>query len=272
MERPAILLGQGAWNSLVFHMGHTFEGRIPALVALALLESLRDVDMPSDPEALGESDLPLNLQRRLGISSVVIDQIRRYEQRRGSDVPASEVASLFELIGRRPDATRIFVEAGQRIARADLKNRRAAARLGTRLMPQPLRERGALRRARRIARRMSPTADIRLRHRPHAIIVRRGLPASAARDGTGCAVLAGAIQYVFSEFRAGSYSVVHDACEAHQSDHCEWLLSDEGHLSGGVQPPSEPAGDAGSDDSAEPVDGVIEDLEAAPSMEPLSGV
>jgi predicted hydrocarbon binding protein len=203
----------------------SFEGRIPALVALALLESLRDVDMPSDPSALGESDLPLNLQRRLGLSSVVVDQIHRYEQRRGGDVPAVEVASLFELIGRRSDASRIFVEAGQRIARADLKNRRAASRLGLRLMPQPFRERGALRRARRIARRMSPGADIRLHHKPHTLIVKRGLPASAAKDGTGCAVLAGAIQYVFTEFRAGDFNVVHDHCEAHHSDRCEWQLS-----------------------------------------------
>lgn len=211
----------------MLHMANDsrIEGRIPALVALALLESLRDVDMPSDPHALGESNLPLNLQRRLGISSVVIDQIRRYEQRRGGDVPAAEVASLFELIGRRSDASRIFVEAGQRIARADLKNRRAAARLGTRLMPQPLRERGALRRARRIARRMSPSADVHLQHKPHALIIRRGLTASAAEGGTGCAVLAGAIQYVFTEFRAGDFRVVHDHCEAHAGDRCEWELS-----------------------------------------------
>ena len=73
-------------------------------IALALLASLRDLDTPDDPEALAESDLPLNLRRRLGLSSVVVDQIRRYEQRKG-DVSAHEVASLFALIGRRPDAT-----------------------------------------------------------------------------------------------------------------------------------------------------------------------
>jgi hypothetical protein len=201
-----------------------FDGRIPALVALALLESLRDVDMPSDPDALGESDLPLNLQRRLGISPVVIDQIRRYERLRGGDVPASEVASLFELIGRRSDASRIFVEAGQRIARADLARRHVPARLGTRILPQPLRERGALRRAQRIAQRMSPGAEIHVQHKPHGLIVKRGLPVAAAAGGAGCAVLAGAIQYVFSEFRAGDFNVVHDPCEAHDGDRCEWLL------------------------------------------------
>ncbi len=216
-------------DSLVFHMANdsTLEGRIPTQVALALLESLRDVDMPADRDALGEPDLPLNLQRRLGLSTVVVDQIRRYERRRSAEVPAAEVASLFELIGRRSDASRIFVEAGQRIARADLDSRKVASRVGNRLLPQALRERGALKRARRIARRLSPGATVSLRHKPHALIVERGLPASSARDGAGCAVLAGAIKYVFQEFRAGDFRVVHDCCEARAGDRCEWLVTTE---------------------------------------------
>lgn len=216
-------------DSLLFHMANnsTPEGRIPTQIALALLESLRDVDMPADRDALGEPDLPLNLQRRLGLSTVIVDQIRRYERRRTADVPAAEVASLFELIGRRPDASRIFVEAGQRIARADLEGRRVPSRLGTRMLPQALRERGALKRARKIARRLSPGSSVSLRHKPHALIVQRGLPATAARDGAGCAVVAGAIKYVFQEFRAGDFRVVHDCCEARSGDRCEWLVTTE---------------------------------------------
>lgn len=222
----------------------TYEGRIPVSVALALLESLRDVDMPADPEELAESDLPLNLQRRLGLSSVVVDQIRRYERRR-SDVPAAEVASLFQLIGRRADASRIFVEAGQRIARTELEGRRLGARLGTRLLPQPLRERAALRRARRIARQLSPRADVRVRHKPHGLVIRHALSAHAAAEGVGCAVLAGAIQYVFSEYRADRFRVVHDLCEGRAADHCEWLLQADGSngTDGGVD--AAPAPDRG---------------------------
>jgi len=205
-----------------------FEGRIPATVALALLESLRDVDTPTDPGALAESDLPLMLKRRLGLSRVIVNQIRRYDERRDEDIPAAEVASLFELISRRSDATRIFVEAGQRIARSDLASRRPAARLAARMLPQPLRERGALRRVRRIARSLSPRAEIRLRHKPHGLTIRRGLPSRAAEGGEGCAVLAGAIQYVFSELRAGDVRVVHARCEGREHDHCEWLLRSDG--------------------------------------------
>lgn len=252
----------------MLHMANdsTFDGRIPALVALALLESLRDVDMPTDPGDLGESNLPLNLQRRLGISSVILDQIRRYEQQRGGDVPAVEVASLFELIGRRSDASRIFVEAGQRIARADLAGRRAPARLGARMLPQSLRERGALNRARRIAQRMSPSAEIRVQHKPHALIVKRGLPASAAAGGTGCAVLAGAIQYVFSEFRAGDFNVVHDRCEAHDGDRCEWLLDafEKGD-------PTSDGASSGSTNGSGDTEGHVEEVKAVAHPESVPG-
>jgi len=248
----------------------TFDGRIPARVALALLESLRAVDMPTDPDDLGESDLPLNLHRRLGISSVIIDQIRRYERQRASEIPAREVASLFELIGRRSDASRIFVEAGQRIARADLAGRRGPARLGTRILPQRLRERRALNRARRIAQRMRPGAEIRVRHRPHALIMKRGLPASAAADGTGCAVLAGAIQYVFSEFRAGDFNVVHDHCEAHDGDRCEWSLDafETGSLTAARESPDSTNNSANGVDGPE---GHVEEKAPAAHPEPVPG-
>ena len=40
---------------------HTsFSGSVPVGVAVALLASLRELDTPADPEALAESDLPLN--------------------------------------------------------------------------------------------------------------------------------------------------------------------------------------------------------------------
>ena len=218
----------------------TFEGRVPVSIALALLESLRDVDTPSDPDALAESDLPLILQRRLGLSGVVVDQIRRYERRRSEEVPAGEVASLFGLIGRRPDATRIFVEAGQRIARSDLDDRKLVARIGTRLSPLSVRERAALRRARRIARRMSPRAEIRLRHKPHGLVIRHALSARATTDGAGCAALAGAIQYVFSEYRADRFRVVHDLCEGRSADRCEWILQAAGASEADERPLTEP--------------------------------
>ena len=75
---------------------------------------------------------------------------------------------------------------------------------------------------------MSPHAEIRLRHNPHGLIIRDALSARATANGVGCAALAGAIQYVFSEYRADRFRVVHDLCEGRSGDHCEWVLQTEG--------------------------------------------
>lgn len=222
--------------------------------------------MPADRDALHESDLPLNLQRRLGLSSVIGDQIRRYERRRGDELPAAEVANLFALIGRREDAARIFVEAGQRIARDDLEERRLAARVGLRLLPQSFRERRALKRVRRIARAVSPGAGIYLEHKPHALVVERGLPARAADGGVGCALLDGAIHYVFAEYRASGFRVVHRRCEGRSEERCEWLLESASENGGDARVEQDDRGspDTGDTPPADPraVDGSPAEPEA----------
>ncbi len=228
---------------------HSFPGRVSAGIALALLASLRDVDTPSDPAALAETDLPLNLQRRLGLSSVVGDQIRRYEKRRGEAVSATEVASLFELIGRRADAGAIFSEAGRRIASEDLDGRRLAARLGVRVLPHGLRQRRAWRRVRRLARELSPRSLVRVDRKPPALVVEHGLPAHAAADGVGCAVLEGAIRRVFETYRAGAVQVLHTRCEGRDSDRCAWEIS----------PLAEPDADSGvAESEREPLPASVE--------------
>lgn len=205
----------------------SFSGRVPAGFALALLASLRDVDTPNDPEALAESHLPLNLQRRLGLSSVIGEQIRRYERRGSDPVSAAEFAGLFELISRRPDASRIFAEAGERIARHELQGRKIGARVGLRVLPQGLRHRRAWNRVRRIARELSPQASVRIEGKPRVLVIEHGLPARAAEGGVGCAVLEGAIREVFSEYRAGDIRVVHSECEGRAEGHCAWELGPE---------------------------------------------
>lgn len=205
----------------------SFSGRVPAGFALALLASLRDVDTPNDPEALAESHLPLNLQRRLGLSSVIGEQIRRYERRGSDPVSAAEFAGLFELISRRPDASRIFAEAGERIARHELQGRKLGARVGLRVLPQGMRQRRAWNRVRRIARDLSPQARVRVEGKPRILVIEHGLPARAAEGGVGCAVLAGAIRKVFSEYRAGDIRVVHSECEGRAEGHCSWELGPE---------------------------------------------
>ncbi|MCG8467444.1 MAG: hypothetical protein MJB57_04450 [Gemmatimonadetes bacterium] len=223
----------------------SYPGSIPVSVALALLASLRDVDTPDDPDALAETDLPLNLRRRLGLSSVVVDQIKRYERRKG-DVSATEVASLFELIGRRPDAATVFNDAGRRIARRALDERRIGARLGIKLLPQGLRRRRAWSRVRRIARELCPGSISRVERKPGALVIEGGLPAHAAHDGAGCALLAGAIESVFAEYRGGEGRVHHASCEATAGSCCSWEILENGAVVAG---PADPGTDPAPDDS-----------------------
>lgn len=170
-------------------------------------------------------DLSLNLRRRLGLSSVVLKQIRRYEQD-GGDVSAAEVASLFELIAKRVDAPEIFASTGRRITGEALgPNALLVLRFGWRLIPLRLRRALAWVRVKKIARRLSPSSTIRIA-KGGGLVVERGLPvlATAGKGGGGCEILTGIIDEVFLMYRAGDGVVWHRECEASGEDHCLWVL------------------------------------------------
>jgi predicted hydrocarbon binding protein len=211
-------------------MGHDndFRGHVASSVALALLESLRAADTPADEAALHEAVLPLNLRRRLGLSSVIEDQIKRYSDRSGDGVSAHEVASLFELISRRDDATRVFSEAGRRLAQTELDDRRLGARLGARALPHGARERLAWRRVRRIAKAVSPRGRVHIRRRPAKLVVEKCLPARAVEGGSGCSLLHGVIERILDEYRAGGARIVHEQCESRAEERCLWLVEANG--------------------------------------------
>lgn len=90
--------------------------RVKAVVALRLLEVMRDQDLP--PELLEEEDTTVTLPRRLGLSDVVGRQIRSFREdaRRGVRVSDGEIHDLFRLVIRRPDAEELFYKVGQSLA------------------------------------------------------------------------------------------------------------------------------------------------------------
>ena len=59
------------------------------------------------------------MSKRLGLSSTVAQQIERYREaaEHNASVPADEAISVFRLVGRRPDATLVYSDAGRRAAR-----------------------------------------------------------------------------------------------------------------------------------------------------------
>src|SRR5690606_13525364 len=122
---------------------------------LLLLETMRDMDRPE--EVLEDEDLTSSLPRRFGLSDVVLSQIRRFQeevrQRRMQGV--GQVEDLLRLVVRRPDAERIFEEAGRRMARHAWAQRSATARRMVRFLPRPLATQTAARAARRMLRTLT---------------------------------------------------------------------------------------------------------------------
>lgn len=201
------------------------EGRVPPTVALALLESLRAADTPPE-EPLADEDLPdlaSTLPHRLGLSAAVEDQIHRYTRRK-SDLPVEEVTSLLGLIGRRPDARRVFSEAGRRIADRHLGERGLGARLGAAWLPEGARHRIALRHARRIARSLNPDAEVRTERKPPTLVVDPCLPARALEGEAGCALLEGVMEAVLAAYGAESPQLLHPSCQSRGDGPCVWRL------------------------------------------------
>ena len=201
--------------------GPQFPGEIPAAIPLALLTALRDLDTPEDPDDLVVAHEALNLRRRLGLSRVVLEQIRRYEAEL-QDVTADEVANLFTLVARRPDAAVIFEAAGRRMAREHMSTRGLARRLATRILPLPLRRWRAWRRAGRCARRLCPGASVRVSPRSSEIEIEGALPTHATEGGSGCSLLAGLVIEILEGYRAGDGRIVHARCEARGDELCAW--------------------------------------------------
>ena len=82
--------------------------QVQALVALKLLEVIRDNDLPG--EVLEEEDTSRTMPRRFGLSDVVERQIRTYKEdvRKHIRLSDEEIEGLFRFVIRRPDGNDIF--------------------------------------------------------------------------------------------------------------------------------------------------------------------
>lgn len=195
-------------------------------VALALLESLRSTDTPA--EVLEDEDLQQSLPRRLGLSSAVEAQIRRYRELASSkgELRAAELADLFALVGRRPDAADVFAAAGRKLARDRLDSRRVQERLVGIRLPESFRRRLAFRVARKVAREVNPGAVLRTESSPLALVVEGSLPA-AAETAEACHLVQAALGACLDahglESREGA---AHPLCESRGDDCCLWRADD----------------------------------------------
>ena len=198
--------------------------RVPPALPLALLEAVRAQDRPG--EVLEDEDVTVSLPRRLGLSGVVFDQIRRYEeaQSKGRKIPMPEFVGLLRLVMRRHDAAVILHETGRRYARWRLERRRRTAVVALHTLPARVMFLGARRAARRVLRGM--TGDAVSAGRPFTIRIDDSTIASL---GTGaCALYTGALEELVLQYGGKPRPIEHRACEARGEQSCEWKVVEDG--------------------------------------------
>ena len=135
---------------------------VPALLPLSLLEAIRNLDTPVE-DGLDELAEEI-VVRRLGLSPTVAAQIQRYRAAAEKDatVDIDEVVSVLRLVGRRPDATLVFADAGRRAARYAARSRGRSARTLARVSPERLARRVSLRAVARLAADNQRACDVSL--------------------------------------------------------------------------------------------------------------
>ena len=179
---------------------------------LTLLESVRDRDYPA--ERLDHEDLSVTLPRRLGISGVIDEQIRRYRRRDRRRVPAGEFAGFVKLIARRPDAGAVFFEVGRGLSPAR----------GTLLRGRWLAARGAAMVRTRVRRRLRARFGRRFLSRGRGdgpLEVRGRLLVDADPGGHACSLVTGLMQGTIE--RVGlEASARHLTCMARGEGVCSW--------------------------------------------------
>ena len=205
----------------------TSRGRIKALVALRLLEVMRDQDVP--PELLEEEDTAVTLPRRLGLSDVVDRQIRsfRKDARRGVRLSDAEIQDLFRLVIRRPDAEDIFCKVGRSLA--------GRAGWGWRhLLPGGI----ALALARgRVRRRLARLFGRRIGGFGRGGFVIEGrslLFIEADPGGDACELVTGLCQVAIEGATGRRAVVTHSLCQSRGDPLCRW----EGELQTGAPAPA----------------------------------
>jgi predicted hydrocarbon binding protein len=196
-------------------------GYVVPVLPLALLEAVRSHDHPQ--EVLEDENLAHSLPRRLGLSDVVLTQIRRYEGevQAGRRVPLSELMDLLRLVLRRPDAAEVLMDAGRDVARRRFeKVSKTSIRLH-RVLPLALALPGVRRAVRKLLRSMAGNARITARN---PLVISMGNSPTGRLDGTACVLYTGAIEELARLYVGKERRVVHSRCSARGDALCEWSM------------------------------------------------
>ena len=193
--------------------------RVQAVVALRLLEVMRDMDLPT--ELLGDENLRLTIPRRFGLSDVVERQIYKYRDdiRNRVRISDEEVQGLLRFVVRRPDGPTVFYAVGRLLGRVQKGPWLA------RHLPKGIQFTVVRRRVRRLLVHLFGRTIVGFAHGRFVIEIRSSLLVQADPGGGACQLLSGLSEEVISRTLGRPVSVDHTLCQGRGDDRCRWQAS-----------------------------------------------
>ncbi len=190
--------------------------RVQAVVALRLLEVMRDMDLPV--ELLEAEDPAQTIPRRFGLSDVVERQIRTHREdvRRRVRLTDEEVHGLFRFVIRRPDSPEVFRAVGRLLVEGERIPR------WVRRLPRGLRYRATRREARKLLKKLFGRPIGGFGRGTFVIEGRSLLFVEADPGGDACHLLSGFSEELVSRMLGGSARVDHTLCQGRGDDLCRW--------------------------------------------------
>jgi len=190
--------------------------RVQAVVALRLLEVMRDMDLPVE---LLEAEVPAQtIPRRFGLSDVVERQIRTHREdvRRRVRLTDEEIHGLFRFVIRRPDSPQVFQAVGRLLVEGERMPR------WVRRLPGGLRYRATRREARKLLAKLFGRPVGGFGRGTFVIEGRSLLFVEADPGGDACHLLSGFSEELISRMLGGSVRVEHTLCQGRGDDLCRW--------------------------------------------------
>jgi hypothetical protein len=196
---------------------------VDALLPLSLLEAVRILDTPVDGGDDDAEYVDELRSKRLGLSETVYAQIRRYTEaaKRNERLPLSEAVGIARLIGRRPDADRIFRDGGAWLANRAHGRISRPVRWIIRFLPSIVARPLAFRQTRRVAERYYNGSIERV-----GSFVLLDVPESptvgAAPNAAGCAYYESSLGVILQKLLDAGGRVEHVRCADRGDAVCQW--------------------------------------------------
>jgi len=189
---------------------------VQAVVALRLLEVMRDMDLPV--ETLEAEDTTRTIPRRFGLSDVVERQIRTYKDdvRKRLRITDEEIQGLFRFVIRRPDGAEVFHQVGRLLANGNRSGR------WVRVLPRGLQFRVARATARKRLKKLFGRQVGGFGRAPFVIEGRTLLFIESDPGGDACHLLSGFAEEVLEQTLGGAARVSHTLCQGRGDDLCRW--------------------------------------------------